>query len=164
MINKNLAWALVASLLVVLFANAAEAGNCHGAPKGSKVTQSVVVDGGSVRADESVVIDGGAVVADESVTVCEPSTDITVGERVTVSPGANVTVNESVTVGGSPSGSSAGGPPISVHNSKKDARAAKRATIAEAKAARKSGRFARKSYNAEHEAMNDAAVKRIYSN
>jgi len=153
-----LAWTLVLALLCVLTCNAAQAGNCHG---DTSVKQSVRV-GTTVQADESVTIPADeAVTVNESVVVEAPGT-VRVQERVSA---PNVTVNEQVIVGGPGGAACVGGdcPPVGVHTARKDARIVKRATVAEAKNGRKAGRFARKSYNAQHEAMNDAAVKRIYS-
>jgi hypothetical protein len=176
MFNKRLAWTLVLALLCVLIGNAAQAGNCHG---NTNVKQSVRV-GTAVEADESVAVcDGNCVTANESVVAPGVEADesvvvdggsVTARENIVVNGGGGpVTVTESVTIGAPGRSAGAGGaaggpPPVGVRVAKKDARAAKRAAIAEAVQGRKAGRFARKSNDSAHESMNSAAVKRIYEN
>lgn len=115
-----------------------EAGSCHGTkpavqPASVVVEQDVTVSPGVV-VKESVEIDGA--------------------------PAGSVTVNEEVIVGGSDGGPAGG--PASVGAARKDARRAKKATIAEAKAERKAFRLEKKAYDAEREAAAEGAVKRIY--
>jgi hypothetical protein len=104
---------------------------------------------------------GGApkpkVVVEQDVVV---SPGVEVRETVEVDGPGDVTVIEKVEVGGP----GAGGAPIGVHAARKDARKAYRATVAEAKAERRAGRFSKKAANAEHEAEAEAIVKQVYSN
>jgi hypothetical protein len=93
-----------------------------------------------------------SVVVEQDVVV-QPG--VVVKETVEVD-GDAVRVTEEVDIAG-PVGS-----PLSVGTVRKDARREKRATIAEAKAERKAGRFAKKAYNADHEAATQAAVMRAY--
>lgn len=116
-------------------AGAVEAGSCHGTKKAQPT---------SVTVEQDVVVSPG----------------VEVRESVTVDGGGDVVVKEEVIVGGP----GAGGAPIGVHAAKKDARKAYRATVAEAKAERRAGRFSKKAANAEHEAEAEEIVKQVYSN
>lgn len=93
-----------------------------------------------------------ATTVEQSVTV-EPG--VVVKESVEVT-GDTVKVTEEVDVAGP-----AGGP-LGVGAVRKDARREKRATIAEAKAERRAGFFAKKTYEAQREADAQAAVKSAY--
>jgi hypothetical protein len=81
---------------------------------------------------------------------------VEVRESVTVDVPGDVVVSESVTVGGPVA------PPLGVHATRKDARREKKATIAAAKSERKAGRYAKKTYEADHEASVQDAVKKAY--
>lgn len=95
-----------------------------------------------------------SVVVEQDVTVAP---GVTVKESVEVDGAGDVVVTEKVEMGSPNMGG-----PLSVGTARKDARREKRATVAEAKAERKAGRFAKKAYNADHEAANQAAVMRAY--
>jgi len=129
--------ALLLGCLAIPVVEPAKAGNCHG----TKKTPAAPV---SVEVDQEVVVSPG----------------VTVKEKVEVDGPGNVTVTEEVVVG---EGGGGGGGPVGVHASKKAARKAKRATIAEAKADRKAARAAKKEANAEFEAGAEEAVRQAYS-
>jgi hypothetical protein len=95
-----------------------------------------------------------SVVVEQDVTV-QPG--VVVKETVEVDGGA-VKVTEEVDVVEAP----VAGGPLGVGTVRKDARREKRATIAEAKAERRAGRFAKKAYEADHEAAVQEAVKKAY--
>jgi hypothetical protein len=129
--------ALLLGCLAIPVVEPAKAGSCHG----TKKTPAAPV---SVEVDQEVVVGPGVKVT-EKVTVDEPSGNVTVTEEVVVGEGG-------------------GGGPVGVHATKKAARKAKRATIAEARADRKAAKAAKKEANAEFKAGAEEAVRQAYSN
>lgn len=130
--NKYIVFS-VSFVLGLAFVGAVEAGNCHGSKKTTPA---------SVTVEQDVTVAPG----------------VEVRETVEVDGAGDVVVNESVTVGGP----GAGAPPLGVHAARKDARREKKATIAAAKSERRAGRFAKKTYEADHEASVQDAVKKAY--
>lgn len=127
--------ALLLGCLAIPVVEPAKAGSCHG----TKKTKAAPV---AVEVDQEVVV----------------GPDIIVKEKVEVDGPGNVTVTEEVVVG-----EGGGSGPVGVHASRKAARKAKRATIAEAKADRKAAKAAKREANAEFEAGAEEAVREAYS-